>query len=109
MEAFRAKPGKAGIILAGGASKSSVWAQMVADICGLPVRISATPDLACVGAAVLAGVGCGIFADRKEGFRCLAAEEHTLYPDPKAAEAYEQLFTKYKNLANYLQATGKEG
>lgn len=109
MEAFRAKPGKAGIILAGGASKSPVWAQMVADICGLPVRISATPDLACVGAAVLAGVGCGIFADRKAGCRCLAAKEHTLYPDPKAAETYEQLFKKYKNLAHILQATGKEG
>lgn len=102
MESFQAKPTDAGIILAGGASKSPVWSQMVADIAGLPVRIPEVADLACVGAAMLAGVGCGLFADQHEALRCLQIKVRTIQPDLQKTKNYRTLFAEYKRQAEIL-------
>ena len=71
MEAFRTKPSEEGIILTGGGTKSPLWRQLVADISGLPVRLPEVADMACVGAAVLAGTGCGMFPDLEFGLLLL--------------------------------------
>lgn len=102
LEAFRTKPSKDGLILAGGASKSPLWCQLVADISGLPVRIPEVADLACVGAAVLAGVGCGAYRNAEEGCESLAVGERVLYPDPEHAKRYAVLFEEYKRIAQVL-------
>ncbi len=44
----------------GGATRSSSWPQMVADVMGLRVMIPRETDAAALGAAFLAGVGCGM-------------------------------------------------
>lgn len=103
MEAFRAKPSKDGIILAGGASKSAVWSQMLADASGLPVRIPATADLACVGAAVMAGVGCGLYATVEEGYKNLAVADTVILPDPEKTNEIKKLYLQYKTLAKTLK------
>ena len=103
MEAFRQKPSKEGIILAGGASKSPVWAKLLADISGLPVRIPAVADLACVGAAILAGVGGGIYRDAAEGYRKLAVGESVLEPNAEKTKIYAPLFDAYKKKAAALK------
>lgn len=85
MEAFRSKPSSDGLKLAGGASKSPLWCQITADISGLPVRVPAVADLACVGAAILAGVGTGIYQNAEEGYKHLAIDERVIMPDRSAA------------------------
>ena len=104
MEAFRAKPSKDGIILSGGASKSELWSQMVADIAGLPVRIPATADLTCVGAAVMAGVGCGLYANAEEGYQKLAVPDRVIQPRPAESARMQALFVQYKAIAKALGA-----
>ena len=102
LDAFRTKPSKDGLILAGGASKSPLWCQLVADIANLPVRIPDVADLACVGAAVLAGVGCGVYRDTEEGYKRLAVGERIIYPEPERAKRYAVLFEEYKRIAQVL-------
>ena len=104
MEAFKTKPSDEGLTLAGGASKSAVWAQMLADVSGLPVRLPSLPDLACVGAAILAGVGAGLYSDAREGYRRFAAEEKIIYPNTEAHEKYKVAFAEYKRQANAIAA-----
>ena len=104
MEAFRAKPSSEGLKLAGGASRSEVWCRLVADIAGIPVRIPEVADLACVGAAVLAGVGCGVFPSQEEGGRRLAVGERVVRPDPEASPRYRELLEQYKQCAERLGA-----
>ena len=104
MESFKTKPSKEGLKLAGGASKSALWCQMVADIANLPVRIPEVADLACVGAAILAGTGCGIYPNVEEGYKCLAVQERVIQPDPASAERYAQLYAQYKQHAEALGA-----
>lgn len=104
MEAFQTKPSQEGLKLAGGASKSTLWCQMVADIANLPVRIPEVADLACVGAAILAGTGSGVYRDVEEGYNRLAVRERVLRPDPARAQQYRALFSEYKHHAGVLGA-----
>ncbi len=105
MELFETKPSSEGLKLAGGATKSAVWGQLVADISGLPVRIPEVADLACVGAAIMAGAGCGIYADVHEGYKKLAIQERVLQPTPEAAKKYRSLYQEYKRVASTLAAS----
>lgn len=102
MESFRAKPTEAGIILSGGASKSPVWTQLVADISGLPVRIPEVADLACVGAAIMAGAGSGVFETLEDGYRALAVKERQVMPDLQQTKEYAPLVKKYRKQAEIL-------
>ena len=102
LESFPTKPSKEGLKLTGGASKSPVWSQLVADSSGLPVRIPEVADMACVGAAILAGVGCGIYSDAAEGYRHLAVQERVIYPDPEKSAIYKPLQEQYRRIAGIL-------
>ncbi|MCQ2420549.1 MAG: hypothetical protein MJ118_05380 [Clostridia bacterium] len=102
MESFKAKPSKEGLKLAGGASKSPLWCQMVADISGLPVRIPAVADLACVGAAIMAGKGSGVYSSVEEGYRRLAVADRVLMPNAEQSAVYQPLFAQYKARAKAL-------
>lgn len=102
MDSFRTKPSPEGLKLAGGAARSGLWCQMAADIAGLPIRIPEVPDLACVGAAILAGTGCGVYQNVEEGCRRLAVRERVLHPDPVRSARYQELFADYKQTAAAL-------
>lgn len=104
MEDFKTKPSKEGIKLTGGASRSPVWCKFLADVSGLPVKIPDMADLGCVGAAVLAGVGSGIYSSTTEGQALFSVDERILYPDGHMTEKYRPLFEKYKNIAKALGA-----
>lgn len=103
MEGFKTKPSEDGIILSGGASKSPIWAQLLADISGLRVKIPEVADLACVGAAIMAGVGCGIFEDELSGYKKLAVGETILSPDLEKTKIYSEIFSDYKKKAELLK------
>lgn len=104
LDGFKVKPSEEGLKLAGGATKSRVWVQMLADISKLPVRIPEVADLACVGAAILAGVGAGIYSDVDEGYKKLAVRDHIIYPDPESTERYEELAAEYHEIAAEMGA-----
>ena len=101
MESFPKGDGGA-IRLAGGASKSRVWSQMIADISGRPVLIPEVADLACVGAAVIAGWGCGIYRDIEEGCRALRIATRECRPDPEKTAVYAEIVPRYKETAAAL-------
>lgn len=90
------------IRLAGGASKSPIWSQIVADVTGHTITIPTVADLACVGAAVIAGTGCGLFNNIQDGYQKLAVSSNVIYPDCSKHEAYLKYFNEYKKSAQKL-------
>ena len=102
MESFKTKPSPEGLKLAGGASKSDLWPQILADVSGLPVRIPKVADLACVGAAILAGVGAGLYSSCEAGYCAFAIEETVVQPRAEMTAIYKGLFEKYKKQAAIL-------
>ena len=81
--------------MVGGAAASSVWPQIVADITHLPVAIPSTTEAASCGAAILAGVGSGVFPDAETGYRNLTGAETTLEPNEANGKRYDELFQIY--------------
>ena len=105
MEPFKTKPSSDGLKLAGGATRSEVWCRMLSDISGLPIRIPEVADLACVGAAVLAGLGAGLYSSCVEGYKRFRIEEKVILPRPEMTEIYRPIFEKYKKQAAALGAS----
>ncbi len=67
--------------IAGGATKSPVWPQILADVSGVPIVLADYPSWAALGAAVLAGWGVGAFATLAEGVERLRPPVRRLEPD----------------------------
>lgn len=61
------------VISAGGGSKGTVWKQIQADMLNMPVYTTQTQEEACLGAAILAAVGIGIYPDVKTACRQIVA------------------------------------
>lgn len=57
------------VISAGGASKGVTWKQIQADMLDMPIYTTQTQEEACLGAAILAAVGVGIYPDVKTACR----------------------------------------
>ena len=83
----------------GGGAKSEVWSQIKADVIGVDIDVLDMNDMAPVGAALLAGVGAGIYKDAVEASTHI---EKKLYrkvvSDPANAAVYEKRYKAYTQL-----------
>ncbi|MCL4394296.1 MAG: FGGY family carbohydrate kinase, partial [Chloroflexi bacterium] len=101
-EAFETMPG-AGIEVAdfrtvGGGSKSDAWIQISADILGRPFVRPKINEAGALGAAILAGVGCGVFPSLQAGVETMVHLDRTFEPDPNKRALYDERFAKYQRL-----------
>lgn len=83
------------IRLLGGGARSPVWRQIMADVTGLTIDCPERGD-ASFGAALVAGLGVGIFGSPQEAVeRCVRLAARCL-PDPARHAHYGELFAVYK-------------
>jgi len=87
-----------------GGARSELWPQVTADVLGIPLERIAHHPCSSLGAAFVAGMGVGSFADWGEIERYLTVE-HVTQPDPEAHERYQQLVALYLDLYPTLQPT----
>lgn len=91
------------LVVSGGATKSPVWTQIIAEIAGRTLTVPSVPDLACAGAAMMAGVGCGMFRSTAEAAARIAPAGRTVEPDPLRSAAYQEIFEDYCRGARRLR------
>ena len=84
------------MVFAGGASKSSLWSQIMADVLGMPVDVPVVKEATALGAALLAGKGIGLYPDSKDAALRLGKLEKTFYPDRANREIYERSYENWK-------------
>jgi autoinducer 2 (AI-2) kinase len=84
------------IVFAGGASKSAIWSQIMADVLGIPVDVPAVKEATALGAALLAGKGIGLYTDIKDAARRLGKIEKTFLPDRANRDVYERAYENWK-------------
>lgn len=78
--------------LTGGVTRLRLLSQLKADVLGRPVQVSQAPEAAAAGAALLAGLGCGVFTTPAEALASLRYPTRGLEPDPARAAWYEALY-----------------
>ena len=86
------------IIATGGGSESTVWRQILADVLGLPLQKSLLAEQAALGAALLAGVGTGIYSNFEEAGAQTAQYGDVTDPFPERLALYNALYEEYKAL-----------
>ena len=78
----------------GGGSKSEVWCQIIADITDKPVVALYTSEAASIGAAILAGLGAGVFKTPQEAFEYIKVK-NVFEPQKDAVENYKDQYQEY--------------
>ena len=86
------------IRLVGGGAQSPLWNQIKANIYQLPVAVLKTFEGGTLGAAILAGVAGGVFADEASAADQVVQIDHVLSPDPGQAQRYNRLYAVYTDL-----------
>jgi xylulokinase len=82
----------------GGGSRADLWLQMKADILDLPIVANEVRDAGALGAAILAGVGAGVFASAAEGVARMVRTRARFEPDPAHVERYAEVRATYREL-----------
>jgi xylulokinase len=87
------------IVASGGASQHPLWRQIQADCYNTPLYRTQTIEAAGVGAALLAGVGCGLYPNLSEACKT-AVKWHPeiTYPIAENVEIYQHSLTRMKTL-----------
>jgi len=86
------------LVVAGGAVRNHFWLQNKADIVGQPIEVPDVEDASPLGAAMLAGIGVGVYRDERDAFERVRKPARTFEPDPAAAAKYTEWFTIHKSL-----------
>ncbi len=87
----------------GGGALSPLWRQIQADVFQCPVTtVSGSGEGGAYGAALLAGVGMGIWGNLEQAVNVLKVETETL-SDPKNRTVYEDMYGVYRELYKALK------
>lgn len=87
------------IIATGGGAKSDLWLQIQADIFDRPIRKSTVKEAAATGAAMMAGIGIGIYRNVTEGSEALTRTSgKVIEPGPANRDIYEKQFSTFQEL-----------
>ena len=84
----------------GGGTRSRIWVQIVADILGMEVELPENGD-ASYGAALIAGIGAGVFRDAADAARCIRTKERFV-PDAGRSALYGKGFGIYRDIQSAL-------
>lgn len=83
------------ILAAGGGTRNRHWLQIKADVFGCALEALAMPEATLLGAALLGGVGAGVFPDEEHALLArpeIKGERYT--PDPDRHQAYQELYER---------------
>jgi len=86
------------IRIMGGGAKSPLWCRMKADITGKKLATLKNKETACLGSAILAGVGMGVFSSVEDACKNISIDK--VY-EPCAAD-YSKVYDSFINYDNIL-------
>ena len=91
------------LIASGGASRSGLWLQTLADVCNREVvTFEGGGEGGALGAAMAAGVGLEIWPDYQSFFAGMK-ETARIQPDPLNVQRYEQIYSVHANMFAQLR------
>lgn len=86
------------LVAIGGPTNNRLLMQTKADIIGKAIQVPDVEEAVPLGAAILAGVGAGIYRDEEDAFQQVNREGQSFEPEAKSHEQYRELFRQYEKL-----------
>jgi xylulokinase len=95
-ESLNEKPEK--IIAIGGPTRNDLWMQTKADIASMVVEIPDVAEPVTLGAAMLAGIGAGVYDDLPQAYEAVRKKTRIIEPNEKEHSKYVEIYQKYKKI-----------
>lgn len=92
--------------IGGGATRSALWNQIQADVYGRPVQRLQETESTVLGAALLGGVGAGIFNSIQEGVAAMVKVAGEVEPNLANHQVYEEMYAAYVKAYQGLHESG---
>lgn len=93
------------LIAMGGAANSKIWTQIKANVTGKVIKVPSSDTATTLGAAILAGVGTGVYKTFKEAVSRTTSITRVHEPDMKTHELYEKYYNLYLEIYERLKDT----
>ena len=93
----------------GGASNSVLWTQIKADVTGKTIRVPSSDTATTLGAAMLSGVGCGVYGSYDEAVSRTIRITRIQEPNPANRVVYDRAMELYLRLYEDLKDTFSHG
>ncbi len=90
--------------VSGGGARSDLWLRIVASVLGLPLEQTESDAGAAYGAALLAGVREGVFADAGEAVARCVRVQGRIDPEPGWLAAYDEGYERFRGLYPRLRS-----
>lgn len=96
----------------GGSANSLLWTQIKSDITGKPIEVPSSDTATTLGAAILAGVGVGLYKDFEEAVnltvKVTRRHEPNMENHEKYKKNYEMYLAIYENLKDIMKKGGNK-
>lgn len=79
------------VVAIGGGTRNQMLMRIKASVSGLPHQIIDAEEATALGAAMLGGVGAGVYADATEAISALRYGQHEVLPNPENAAIYREI------------------
>jgi xylulokinase len=96
--------GTGDVRIVGGGGRSRLWCQIKADVLDRPVRRLLADEATAMGAAMLAGVAAGTFADIDDAVaRSVQLDPEPILPQPSGVAVYAETYGRYRRLFDHVE------
>lgn len=95
--------------LTGGGTKSQGFVQIMADIIGMPAKVTRERECTALGAAILGAYGSGAFGSIEEAVGAMVAVESEIEPNTALADLYREQHGIYVGFYEAMAASGQYG
>jgi sugar (pentulose or hexulose) kinase len=85
-------------VMVGGATRNDFWMQNKADVIGQEIEVSDVEEASPLGAAILAGIGVGLYRDVEDAYRRVYRPGTIYRPDAVRAAQYADWIGIYRDL-----------
>ncbi|MDD3333999.1 MAG: xylulokinase [Eubacteriales bacterium] len=87
----------------GGSANSRVWTQLKADVTGCTIEVPGSDTATTLGAAILAGVGVGVYASFDQAVSQTIQVERVHQPNKDLKAVYDAGYQRYRRLYEQLK------
>jgi xylulokinase len=91
------------LVAVGGATRNAFWMQNKADVTGLPVEVPEIEEATSLGAAILAGIGVGLYRDEQDAYERVYRVGKIYLPDPQLTAKYAGWYEIFRQLYPVLK------
>jgi xylulokinase len=95
------------LLSTGGASKNHLWMQIKADVTGIPITAPSIDDTTALGAALIAGVGLGVYDNYDQAVARAVHPGRLFTPNQTLRPLYDQSYALYQQIYQDLRETMK--